>query len=158
MRRQIKHIVIHCSATPPSMDIGAEEIRSWHVGRNGWRDIGYHYIIRRDGRQENGRDLDGDGDVLEHIGAGVYGFNRHSAHLCYIGGVNEHLEPEDNRTDCQKDQLLASLKYLKQKFPEAEILGHRDLSPDADGDGVLERHEWLKACPSFDAKTEYKDL
>lgn len=137
--RAINLIVIHCSATPPSMDIGAEEIRLWHTKQNGWSDIGYHFVIRRDGRQEEGR-------PLERIGAHAKGFNKNSIGICYVGGVDENLDPEDNRTDCQKDQLLSLLYLLKLSYPAAQIVGHCDLP------GVT------KACPSFNAKMEYQHL
>ena len=146
--RTIRLAVIHCSATPRSMDIGAKEIRLWHVDLNGWSDIGYHYIIRLDGTVEYGR-------PIERIGAHVKGRNKDSIGIVYVGGVDEDLNPMDTRTECQKEQLVALLKMLKKDHPGIEIMGHRDLSPDLDGDGEIEEHEWLKDCPSFDAKSEY---
>lgn len=137
--RVIKEIVVHCSATPPGMDIGAAEIRSWHVSGNGWSDIGYHYVVRLDGRVENGR-------PESRVGAHVKGYNSNSIGVCYVGGVGEEGNPKDTRTDCQKEQLLELLKKLKWKYPGARILGHRDFPRVA------------KACPSFDAKMEYEHL
>ena len=63
MPRDINTVVVHCAATKPSMDIGAKEIRRWHVDGNGWADIGYHYVIRRSGCIDSGRDRDNDGDI-----------------------------------------------------------------------------------------------
>lgn len=137
--RKITHLVVHCSATPPSMDIGVKEIRDWHVKDNGWKDIGYHYVIRLDGRVEPGR-------KEGVIGAHVAGQNSTTIGICYIGGVDAKGKPADTRNECQKEQLLQLLKLLKAKYPKAQILGHRDFP------GVA------KACPSFDAKTEYAHL
>lgn len=137
--RTIKEIVLHCSATPPGMDIGVDTIRDWHVRGNGWSDIGYHYVVRLDGMVEQGR-------AEERVGAHVKGHNSNSIGVCYVGGVDDNGEPKDTRTDCQKDQLIELLKQLKRKYPAAIICGHRDFA------GVA------KACPSFDAKKEYEYL
>jgi N-acetylmuramoyl-L-alanine amidase len=88
--RLIDTIIGHCSFTPPKMDIGAAEIRGWHVDENGWLDIGYAYVIRRNGIIELGRDLDNDGDVDEEIGAHARGFNAHSIGICVVGGMDEY--------------------------------------------------------------------
>lgn len=137
--REIKQIIIHCSATKPTMDIGASAIRDWHKDK-GWQDIGYHYVIRRNGGIELGRDLDGDGDVLEEVGAHAYGFNQHSVGICLIGGVDESNQPEANFSFIQYQSLHLIVQGLARMFPNAEILGHRDL-PNT-----------TKACPSFNVK------
>jgi N-acetyl-anhydromuramyl-L-alanine amidase AmpD len=142
MRRETKYIVIHCSATAPSSDIGADEIDSWHKKR-GWDGIGYHVVIRRDGRVEFGRHFD-------DVGAHVRGWNTRSVGVCMVGGVDADGTPEDNFTQEQYDTLVATVVMLERAYPDAGVVGHRDLSPDKDGDGVIEPHEWLKACPSFD--------
>lgn len=136
--RDIDYIVVHCSATKEGKDFGVDDFRKWHK-RKGWSDIGYHYVVRLDGTIEKGRDI-------EKIGAGVRGYNSNSVHVCYTGGVDENIKPKDTRTDKQKDSLLFLLMELKQRFPMAEILGHRDF-PDV-----------RKACPSFDAKGEYRNI
>lgn len=138
--REIKQIIIHCSATSPDLDLGAADIKRWHVEQNGWQDIGYHYVIRRNGGIELGRDLDGDGDVLEEVGAHTYGFNQHSVGICLIGGVGETNQPEANFSFIQYQSLHLIVQGLTRMFPEAEILGHRDL-PNT-----------TKACPSFNVK------
>lgn len=94
--RTIDSIIIHCAYTPPGMDIGATEIRRWHVEERGWKDIGYHYVVRRDGDVEPGRDLDGDGDVVEEVGAHAAGHNAHSIGICLVGGRAE----DDQAPDC----------------------------------------------------------
>jgi len=86
--RIIDTVIVHCSATKPSMDIGVDVIRQWHMNK-GWSDIGYHYVIRRNGAVELGRDLDKDGDVDEEIGAHAYGHNATSIGICLIGGVDD---------------------------------------------------------------------
>ena len=145
MRRRTEYIVVHCSATPPSSDIGADEIDSWHKNR-GWSGIGYHAVIRRSGEVEFGRPFD-------EVGAHVKGWNTRSVGVCLVGGVTESTgEAEDNFTQAQYESLMAMVAMLERAYPEAELVGHRDLSPDLDGDGIVEKHEWLKECPSFDVK------
>lgn len=88
----------------------------------------------------------------QEVGNGVKGFNIRSIHLCYKGGWNG----KDTRTEAQKGTLRVLVDQYKALWPKAEILGHRDLSPDLDKDGIIEPHEWVKLCPCFDAKAEYK--
>lgn len=136
--RKINYIVVHCSATPEGRDYDAKDIDIWHKKR-GWSGIGYHYVVKIDGTIEPGR--------AEHVpGAHVYGYNRNSIGICYIGGCDKNMKPKDTRTQEQKKSLLKTLKNLKKRYPNAKIRGHRDFF------GVR------KACPSFDAKNEYKDL
>ena len=146
MRRRTDYIVIHCSATGPDSDIGADEIDDMHRRRVPPFDmIGYHAVIRRDGQIEFGRHFD-------ETGAHVKGQNYRSVGVCMVGGVDKNGEAEDNFTDDQFDSLTAVVVMLQRAYPDAEVLGHRDLSPDLDGDGVIEEHEWLKECPSFDVR------
>lgn len=141
---------IHCSATKPSQDIDAAEIRRWHK-KKGWDDIGYHFVVRRDGTIERGR------HVVD-IGAHTYGFNRISIGICMIGGIGEDDKPENNFTTQQWVSLGRLVEYCKRHWPGIKFRGHRDFSPDVDGDGVIEKWEWLKDCPSFDvAETVYTD-
>lgn len=146
MRRTTKYIVVHCSATPPSSDIGADEIRDWHTRRNNWSDIGYHTVIRRDGVIEFGRHFD-------KPGAHVKGQNFQSVGVCLVGGVNERGIAEKNFTDEQMRSLVFVLHVLSLAYPGAEVLGHRDLSPDRNGDGIVTRDEWVKDCPCFDVRS-----
>jgi len=136
--RNIKNIVVHCSATPPSMDIGADEIRKWHTEERGWTDIGYHVVIRRDGTVEQGRPLD-------IAGAHVAGHNATSIGICYVGGVSESGQAEDNRTADQSRVLFETISSFKEQFPQAEVLGHRDFK------------RVKKSCPSFDVKQWYNE-
>ena len=145
MRRKTKYIVVHCSATTPTSDIGADEIRDWHVRGNGWSDIGYHAVIRRDGEIEFGRHFD-------VSGAHVKGQNFQSVGICMVGGIDDEGNSEDNFTDFQYESLAYVVSMLVKAYPDADVLGHRDLSPDLDGDGVVEKDEWLKDCPCFDVR------
>jgi len=133
MRRKTDYIVVHCSATPSTSDIGVDEIDDWHKQR-GWSGIGYHAVIRRDGEIEFGRHFD-------EVGAHVKGQNYRSVGVCMVGGVDTQGDAEDNFTEEQYESLVAILVTLERAYPFAEILGHRDLSPDLDGDGIIEEHE-----------------
>lgn len=136
-RRTINEIIIHCSATPKGRDFGVEDIRRWHK-QQGWSDVGYHYVIKLDGTIEDGRDVD-------VVGAHCSGHNLRSIGICYIGGMSQDgSEEEDTRTDAQKKALLTLLFALRDVYPKAAIHGHRDFAH--------------KACPSFDATKEYKNI
>ncbi len=131
--KAVDYIVIHCSATKEDHDIGVEEIRRWHRQR-GWLDVGYHYVIKRDGALETGRPND-------VPGAHARGFNHVSLGICLVGGVeSDGKTPEANFTAPQWDTLKELVRDQKYLHPEAEVLGHRDL-PNVN-----------KACPCFDAR------
>lgn len=146
-RRQIDGIVIHCTATKPGKDLTVEDVRRMHKAQ-GWSDIGYHYLVRLDGRIETGRDVD-------IIGAHVSGHNAHTIGVCYVGGLDATGKPYDTRTYNQKQSLLNLLKILRATYPKATIKGHRDYSPDKNNNGSIESWEWIKACPCFSAIQEY---
>lgn len=148
--RTIKHLVIHCAATRANQSYTVKQMEADHKKR-GFNSAGYNYYVRRSGEVIALR-------PLEVVPAQVAGYNKHAVGICYEGGMNAAGGPEDNRTPEQKASLLKLLKELKAKFPKAEILGHRDFSPDKNKDGKITPNEWIKWCPSFDAKTEYKDL
>ncbi len=124
------HIVIHSAATKPTQNIGIETIRRWHKQR-GFLDVGYHFVIRRGGQVETGR-------PVRALGAHASGFNARSVGICYIGGVDENNQPSANMTPAQDRALVSLLTQLRAQFPEARIVGHRDL-PNANTE-----------CPSFD--------
>ncbi len=148
--RAIVGIVIHCSATREGQDVSAATIRSWHLAKK-WADIGYHFVIRLDGTIEVGR-------PLARAGAHVEGYNARTIGICYVGGVGADGQPKDTRTPEQKAALLTLLTELRSRFPGATIRGHRDYSPDLNGNGRIEPSEYMKACPSFDAAGEYARL
>ena len=135
--RNIDKIIVHCSATPEGRDVKIETIKNWHVKDNGWSDIGYHWVIDIHGKLHKGRD--------ESIsGAHAKGHNIRSIGVCYVGGVDSSMKAKDTRTDTQKETLRCLLIDLLQRYPKAEIIGHKDVSN--------------KDCPSFDAKTEYSSI
>lgn len=147
-RRATTKIVVHCSATSKNRDFSAADIDETHR-REGWSGIGYAAVIRRNGLIEFGRHFDDQG-------AHVAGHNHNTVGVCLIGGLGLDGKPGesffDTFTDEQEDSLRALLGVLELAYPGAEIVGHRDLSPDLDGDGIVERHEWLKQCPTFDVQ------
>jgi N-acetylmuramoyl-L-alanine amidase len=106
------------------MDIGVAEIRQWHLDR-GWLDIGYTYVIRRNGSVEKGRDLDNDGDVDEEIGAHALGHNSHSLGICLVGGMSEEGVPDSNFTLNQLVSLKNLIENLRDLYPDTELHGHR---------------------------------
>lgn len=143
-KRRINKIIVHCSATPEGRDYTVDQIKKDHK-EQGWSDIGYHYVIYRDGSIHEGRNVD-------IIGAHCEGYNSNSIGICYIGGLEnkpnveyKKLKAKDTRTEAQKRALIELLSRLKKYYPEAKIYGHHDFNKGKD-------------CPSFDAKNEYKNL
>ncbi|MFA5450599.1 MAG: N-acetylmuramoyl-L-alanine amidase [Dehalococcoidales bacterium] len=148
--RNINLIVIHCSATSELKDYTPEMMERDHRER-GFNSAGYHFYIRRSGYRHPLR-------PLQLVGAHVLGFNKESIGVCYEGGINAKGKPADTRTDAQKEAMKQLLEELVVLYPDAQIVGHRDLSPDLNGDGVISPDEWIKQCPCFDAKKEYKNI
>jgi hypothetical protein len=141
-RKRTTLIVVHVTATPPDRDIGVAEVRKMHIAQ-GWSDIGYNEVLRRNGRSETGRGLDA-------IGAHVAGYNSTAFGISMVGGVDKSGRPQHNATPEQMAALETRARELVARYPEAKLCGHRDLSPDRNGNGVIEAGEWLKACPCFD--------
>ena len=135
--RVINEIIVHCSATPEGKDYTLDTIRQWHRQR-GFSDIGYHYVIHPDGKVEEGRDVN-------IAGAHCSGHNSKSIGICYIGGMTaDNKKAKDTRTEEQRANLKALLMAMRKLYPSAKIHGHRDFA--------------VKACPSFDATEEYKNI
>ena len=137
-KRTIKEIIVHCTATPEGRIETVESVRNMHKAR-GFSDIGYHYLIGLNGERWEGRNVN-------LIGAHCEGHNSNSIGVCYVGGVDKKMQAKDTRTEKQKDALVVLLKDLRKLYPKAKIYGHRDF--DKKG----------KACPSFDATKEYKNI
>ena len=135
-REETEYAVIHCSATPPEHDIGASTIDSWHKQR-GWDGIGYHFVIRRDGTVESGRDLD-------EVGAHAQGINFCSIGICLVGGVDSLGEPDPNFTKDQMSSLYSLAKMAKAWYPGIILIGHEEVS--------------TKACPSFNVRVWAQDV
>ena len=147
--RYIDQIVIHCSATEEGKPVTVAQIRQWHLKR-GFKDIGYHYVIDIDGVIQPGRPLDQDG-------AHAMSYNVGSIGICYVGGLSlKTLKPMDTRTQRQRDALKLLINVLTVVFPITAIDGHRDLSVDMNGDGVISKFEWMKDCPCFNVHDEFK--
>lgn len=133
--RKINEIIIHCSATPRGRNTTVNDIDLWHKAR-GFKCIGYHYVVYLDGSVHKGREEN-------EMGAHCIGHNANSIGVCYVGGCldDTKMTPADTRTPSQREALKALVAQLKQKYPQAKVWGHRDFA--------------AKACPCFDAKTEY---
>ena len=134
--RVIDYIIVHCTATPAGRDVRAADIDRYHRSQ-GFRCIGYHYVVDLDGKIEPGR-------MEEETGAHCRGLNNRSIGVAYVGGIDTQGHPADTRTDAQRRALLALLRDLRRRYPQAQIRGHRDFA--------------RKACPSFDATSEYAAL
>ena len=135
--RTITLIIVHCSANRAGSALRMADIDSYHRSL-GWIGCGYHYVIPTDGTIEPGR-------PEEMVGAHCKNHNRHSIGVCYIGGLSKDGKPADTRTDAQRIALRTLLERLRRRYPDALIVGHRDLDPQ-------------KACPCFDVANEYHDL
>lgn len=131
--RKIAKIIVHCSATPEGRDYTVTDIDRWHRQR-GFKCIGYHYVVYRDGSVHRGRDV-------AEIGAHCTGQNSNSIGVCYIGGMSaDNRTAKDTRTPAQKAALRDLVELLKTEYPNATIHGHREFAN--------------KACPCFDVKTD----
>ena len=145
--RAISLIVVHCSATREDKSFTEHDLDVCHR-RRGFNGVGYHFYIRKNGDIKSTR-------PLERIGAHARGFNSESIGICYEGGLDSEGHPKDTRTPEQKKALAKLIKELCGKYQIVEVLGHRDTSPDLDGDGIVEPEEWTKMCPCFDVRSEY---
>ncbi|MND74232.1 N-acetylmuramoyl-L-alanine amidase [compost metagenome] len=127
--REIKYIVLHCTATQPNATV--ESIKNYWKNTLKWSNPGYHYLIGSDGFIH---------ELLpeEKVSNGVAGYNLNSVHVSYIGGVDKTGAPKDTRTPQQLASMKSIVQRLKDKYPEAKTLGHRDFP------------RVKKACPSFD--------
>lgn len=133
----VRYIVVHYTATVPDQQVTVEDITGWHKAK-GWKDIGYHYVIYRNGATHLGR-------RFWEVGAHCRGYNKVSIGVCYVGGIDPKTGcSADTRTYEQKRALRSLLSNLRAAFPTARIVGHRDLRPTG--------------CPGFDVQHEYADL
>ena len=130
---EVKYLVLHCSATRCTEDYTEEMLLRDHRAR-GFRTVGYHFYIRKDGRKSQHR-------MILDVGAHCRPFNRCSIGICYEGGLDADGKPANTMTAAQKVRITELLTVLHKLFPKAKIVGHRDLS------GTVP-----KACPCFDAR------
>jgi len=165
MKRTINAIVIHCAATPNGKNFKAYDIDGMHKARGFKRNkqacrnfnpllksIGYHFVIDIDGTIESGRGL-------EEIGAHVQGSNAKSIGICMIGTDKFNQAQWMSLRECLINlsskilgRTIMTADSMLQSFKDAgiSIKGHRDHSPDLNGDGIIQRTEWIKTCPGFD--------
>ncbi len=145
--REIHSIILHCSATRADHDFTPAQLEAAHQAR-GFAECGYHYYIRRCGLIVTMRDIG-------KIGAHCHGHNQDSIGICYEGGLNSAGIPADTRTFEQKYALRSLIRCLQSDFPGCHIYGHRELSPDLNGNGIVEPNEWVKFCPGFSTAGEF---
>ena len=163
--RLIDEIIIHCSATKEGKAYSSDSINLAHKARKfssyvdakgRVRHIGYPYLIHLDGRIEPCR-------PESKIGCHASGHNTRSIGICYIGGLDardtDGTMIKDTRTPQQKESLIKLNKDIKGRYGTIKrIIGHRDTSPDLNGNGIIEPYEFIKGCPCFDAIPEYQNL
>lgn len=164
MKKALKYLVIHCTATPEGRDVTAADIRRMHnapksAGGRGWKQPGYTDLVRLDGRIE--RLVDNNEDAMVdpwEVTNGAAGYNSVSRHIAYAGGCDRNMRPKDTRTAAQKSAMAKYVRDFHSRHPDVKIIGHRDLSPDRNGNGIIEPFEWMKACPSFEVSAWLKEI
>lgn len=140
-----KWMTAHCTSAPSNQK--TEVIfNHWRVN-NGWTNVGYHFMISADGTIEQLQEI-------WNITNGVKGFNTGNIHICYKGGIDAKGNPFDTRTEAQIKSQMMLFKFFKETYPNVVGLGHRDFSTDANGNGIIERWEWIKSCPSYDFRED----
>jgi N-acetylmuramoyl-L-alanine amidase len=144
----IKFLTIHCSAMPEGRNATVDEMNA--IAQQKFKQRSYHWLVLLDGTKV--RNIP-DNQRGAHVG----GHNTGNIGICYIGGlrrVGGKLVGADTRTEGQKQALRELVAEYKKLYPGIKVRGHRDWSPDLDGDGKIEKHEWLKDCPCFDVATQ----
>jgi N-acetylmuramoyl-L-alanine amidase len=128
--RTVNKIVIHYTDTPPDRDVTVEDITRWHQEKE-YITIGYHYYIDIQGKRHKGR-------PLEQVGAHVRGHNGDSIGIAFAGTKHPTEPNKSTMNDLQEWELVKLLSELREVWPDAEILGHRDLA--------------ATECPGFDVR------
>lgn len=132
--RKLNRIILHCTATPEGRNYDVATIRSWHVKNNGWKDIGYHYVVYLDGSVHEGR-------PIEQVGAHTSGHNSDSIGIVYVGGCDKNMKPKDTLTTEQETAMVNLIKALREEYGELSLHGHNEFAN--------------KACPSFNVKIKF---
>ena len=143
-KRDIKRVFVHCTGTRPSATV--ESVKQG-FRRLGWANPGYHFLVDQWGVIHTLLPID-------RIANGVRGYNATAVHVAYIGGLNARRQPADTRTVAQARSLRAAVRALLMDYPGAQVLGHRDISPDLNGNGIVDPWERIKECPCFDVATD----
>lgn len=132
--RELKRIILHCTATPEGKHFDVDTIRRWHMKDRGWRDIGYHYVIYIDGSVHEGR-------PLEQVGAHTSGHNKDSIGIVYVGGCDAKMKAKDTLNEAQEVAMVNLIKALREEHGELSLHGHNEFA--------------AKACPSFDVQKKF---
>ena len=128
-RNETNYLIIHCSATRANQNITFADIKRWHTMERAFFDIGYHWVIERDGTVKQGRPVD-------VWGAHARGQNHESVGICLVGGLDNNNQPEDNFTPLQKRMLKLLVAGHQALYPGVEVRGHNHFNGH-------------KACPAF---------
>lgn len=148
--RRISRIFLHCTASwqgSTTIESLKAEFKS-----KGWQSPGYHWVIFPDGKVVNLLDE-------SRVANGVKHYNKNSIHVAWVGGIDKtHPEGIDNRTPEQKVALFDLMTKLKLRYPDAFIMGHRDISPDLNNNGIVDPWERIKNCPCLETMKEFMDI
>lgn len=152
MKKELKYLVIHCTATPRGREVSSDDIRAWHTapaseGGRGWQQVGYTDLFHLDGTVERlvNNNEDAWVDTWE-VTNGAKGYNSVSRHIVYAGGCNKYMKPEDTRTDQQREAMKAYVLAFHREHPNVRIVGHNEL-PNVN-----------KSCPSFNVAAWLKEI
>lgn len=151
MKKELKYLVIHCTATPENRDVTAADIKAWHTAPppkgNGWKTPGYTDVFRLSGKVERMVDNNEDEFVDPwEMTNGAKGYNSQSRHIVYVGGCDKAMKSKDTRTAAQKEAMKKYVLDFHKKYPKVKILGHGDLP------GVA------KDCPSFNVAAWLREI
>jgi N-acetyl-anhydromuramyl-L-alanine amidase AmpD len=117
LRRSTNRVIVHHSA---SSDVSAATIHGWHLNQ-GWSGIGYHFVIRRNGNIERGRELSAIGSHSGPKG------NGDSVGVCLTGNFEI-----DKPTAAQINSLVWLItRYLEPRYGSLQVVGHSDVMATA---------------------------
>ena len=140
----IKYVTQHCTATPEGLNLTAQQISDMDIARFG--QVSYHYVVLLDGTLVKTLDT-------QFKGAHTGGHNTGNVGISYVGGIDRVTkQAKDTRTPAQKATIAKFYRDMAAQHPGVEFKGHRDWSPDKNGDGKITPNEWVKQCPCFDVK------
>jgi N-acetylmuramoyl-L-alanine amidase len=141
--RPLNEIIVHCTATRPdwwetrTTAQKVAEVKRWHVQDRGWSDIGYHFLIDRDGKVVAGR-------PLQDVGAHTQGHNTGTIGISLFGGHGSAATDAfaENYTPEQDKALRDLIAHLRTNYPSiTKVSGHNQYA--------------AKACPGFNVPTWY---
>ena len=143
VRTKTEYIALH---HPANKSCTAEDIHRWHLA-NGWAGIGYHFFITKEGLVYEGR-------PLNTIGAQIAGHNARGIGICVEGNY----EVEQQIPEAQYKALLEVLDYLKEKYPDAELVGHRDIAASACPGRYFPLNDFKKYWKGELSLSQYEEL